>query len=76
LKPYQETLIDHPPVLCSKCAQKPSAKNTIVVTTRSGIEQRGAFWQFGRYDRSRRKVKLYLNPGYQFVRWEARCESC
>jgi hypothetical protein len=76
IRPNQETLIDPPPVVCNQCNKKPSVKNAIVVATRSGIEQRGAFWQYGRYDRSRRKVKLYLKSGFSLVRWEARCECC
>jgi hypothetical protein len=71
----KEVELPYPPAVCSK-HNKPSTKHVIVVATHSGIEQRGAFWEFGRYDRSRRKVKLFLKSSYRFVRWEARCEEC
>lgn len=75
MKPTQETLLQPPPSVCSQ-HNRPTVANLIVVTTLSGIEQRGPFWQYGRYDRSRRKVKLFLKSGYRFVRWEGRCEQC
>ena len=70
-----EAEVPYPPAVCNK-HNKPSTRHLIVVTTRSGIEQRGPFWEFGRYDRHRRKVKLLLKPAYRFVRWEAQCEQC
>lgn len=73
-KPH-EIPLPSPPAVCAK-HNKPTTQNLIVVTLLSGIEQKGPFWQYGRYDRSRRKVKLFLKPGYRFVRWEGRCESC
>jgi hypothetical protein len=77
MKTYKshEVPLDQPPAVCN-AHNKPSILSIIVVTTRMGIEQRGPFWQFGRYDRKRRKVKLFLKPGYNFVRWEAKCEQC
>lgn len=75
MRPRQETVVQAPPTVCSK-HHKPAVQHLVVVATLSGIEQRGPFWQFGRYDRSRRKVKLLLKPEYRFVRWDSRCEQC
>lgn len=71
-----EVEVPRPPVLCNKCGKQPSALNGIVVKTTFSQELKGAFSEYGRYDRSRRKVRLFLKPGYQFVRWESRCETC
>lgn len=68
--------IARPPVLCNACGKRPSTLNKVVVKTIAGHERCGAFWEYGRYDRSRRKMKLFLKPGFIFVRWETRCETC
>lgn len=75
MKARQESPIQPPPCVCAK-HNKPAVKHLIVVTLRSGIEQKGPFWEYGRYDRSRKKVKLFLKPGFNFVRWEVACEQC
>ena len=77
MKAYKsdEELVPPPPAICS-AHNKVSVLNIIVVNHRYGGEKRGPFWQYGRFDRSRRKAKLYLKPGYSFVRWEVKCEKC
>lgn len=71
-----EVPIDRPSTICNK-HNKPSVLNLLVVTKMDGVERRGPFFQYGLYDRRRGgKSKLYLKPGFVFVRWEVNCEKC
>ena len=70
-----EQPLDRPGTVCN-IHNLPSVENRIVVQTLSGKEMRGLFSQYGTYDRRRSKAKLFLKPGFIFVRWEVRCEKC
>jgi hypothetical protein len=70
-----EDPLDRPPVVCNT-HNKPSVLNLVVFQTLSGVEQKGPFWKVGIFDRRKAKAKLYMRPGFIFVRWEARCERC
>lgn len=72
-----EAELPRPPVICDNCQKRPSVLNKVVVKTLSGTECRDFYHRFGRYERTRRgKTKLFLKPGFMFVRWETVCERC
>lgn len=71
-----ETPLERPGVICNK-HNKPAVLNMIVVKKMDGVERKGPFFQYGHYDRRKGgRAKLYLKPGFMFVRWEMQCEAC
>ncbi len=71
-----EVPLDRPGVVCTK-HHLPSVSNMVVVKKMDGVERVGPFFKYGLYDRRRgRKARLYLRPGFVFVRWELACEEC
>lgn len=71
-----EVPLGRPGTVCNK-HNKPSVLNLLVVKKMDGVERKGPFFQFGHYDRRKGgKAKLYLKPGFIFVRWDLECEKC